>query len=108
MHSGVRFHQQRHDLAQNLAATYSTKIYGFVRNLVEADPGLPEPDLEHLFKVVLAFDEISFSLPAEARATKIHLVRDLLDRYYEGHPPEAKRLALEELAKITGKARRKR
>ena len=88
-------------LAQNLAATYSMKIYGCVRNLVETDRGLPEPDLEHLFKVVLAFDERGFQLPAESRTTKIHLVRNLIDRYYEGHPPEAKRAALEQLAQVS-------
>ena len=88
-------------LAQNLATTYSTKIYGCVRNLVEADRGLPEPELEHLFKVVLAFDELSFQLPDESRTTKIHLVRDLIDRYYEGHSPEARRAALEQLEQIS-------
>jgi hypothetical protein len=90
-------------LAQNLALTYFTKIYGGIKRLVESDRGLPEPDLEHLFKVVLAFDERSFELPAEARATKISLVRDLLDRYYEGHSPDAKRAALEQLEEISRK-----
>jgi hypothetical protein len=92
-------------LAHNLASTYSTKIYGCIKTLVEKDRGLPEPDLEHLFKMVLAFDERSFDLPAEARATKIQLVRDLIDRYYEGHSPEAKSAALEQLAEISGKRR---
>jgi hypothetical protein len=90
-------------LAQNLASTYFAKIYGGIRRLVDTDPGLPEPDLEHLFKVVLAFDERSFELPAEARATKISLVRDLIDRYYEGHSADAKRAALEQLAEISRK-----
>jgi hypothetical protein len=88
-------------LALNLASTYFARIYGSVKRLVDTDRGLPEPDLEHLFKVVLAFDERSFELPAEARATKISLVRDLIDRYYEGHSPEAKRAALEQLAEIS-------
>lgn len=90
-------------LAENLASTYFTKIYGGIKRLVDADRGLPEPDLEHLFKVVLAFDERSFELPEAARATKVSLVRDLIDRYYEGHSPEAKRAALEHLAEITRK-----
>lgn len=94
--------QHRH-LAENLASTYFTKIYGGIKRLVESDRGLPEPDLEHLFKVVLAFDERSFELPAEARATKISLVRDLVDRYYEGHSPDAKRAVLEQLAEISRK-----
>jgi hypothetical protein len=88
-------------LALNLAASYSTRIYGAVRKLVESDRGLPEPELEHLFKVVVAFDELSFQLPVESRTTKINLVRDLIDRYYEGHSPEAKRAALEQLAEIS-------
>ena len=90
-------------LAQNLASTYFAKIYGGIKRLVDTDRGLPEPDLEHLFKVVLAFDERSFELPEEARATKVSLVRDLIDRYYEGHSPETKRAALEQLAEITRK-----
>lgn len=90
-------------LALNLASVYSTKIYGGIKRLVDTDRGLPEPELEHLFKVVLAFDERSFELPAEARSTKVSLVRDLIDRYYEGHSPEVKRAALEQLAEISRK-----
>lgn len=88
-------------VAQNLASTYSTKIYGRIRNLVETDRGLPEPDLEHLFKVVLAFDQRSFDLPVDTSSTKINLVRRLIDRYYEGHAPAEKRTALEQLAKLS-------
>ncbi len=90
-------------LAQNLASTYFARIYGAIKRLVDTDRGLPEPDLEHLFRVVLAFDERGIELPAQARSTKINLVRDLIDRYYEGHSPEAKRAALEQLADISGK-----
>jgi hypothetical protein len=89
-------------VAQNLASTYSTRIYDCVKKLVETDRGLPEPDLEHLFRVVLAFDQRSLDLPADARLTKINLVRHLIDRYYEGHSPAEKRAALEQLAKISG------
>src|SRR5690349_2405487 len=89
-------------IAHNLAATYSTRIFRSVRKLVEVDRGLPEPELERLFKVVLAFDEHGFDLPQDARAAKIAVVEQLIERYYEGHSPEAKRAALEELAKISG------
>ena len=41
-------------------------------------------------------------MPADARLTKINLVRQLIDRYYEGHAPAAKRAALEQLARISG------
>lgn len=90
-------------IARNLASTYSARIFGVVRRLVATDPGLPEPELEHLFKVALAFDEIGFELPADARSAKIAVVAQLVDRYYEGHTPEEKRAVLEELAKISGR-----
>jgi hypothetical protein len=31
---------------------------------------------------------------------KIEIARRLIDRYYEGHPPEVKKKALEELGKL--------
>ena len=92
-------------VAQNLAATYSTRVFACVGNLVETDRGLPEPDLEHLFKLVLVFDERGFELPADARATKISLVERLIERYYEGHSAQDKRAAFEQLAKISGRRR---
>lgn len=90
------------DVARNVASAYRTKIYQRVESLLAAEPTLPEPDLEHLFRVVLAFDRSSGELPPAARALKVSLVRHLIDRYYEGHPAERKREALEELAKIAG------
>ena len=89
--------------ARNVAASYATRIYERIRELVSADAQLPEPDLEHLFKLVLAFDSIGVGLPPEARDLKIEVVRRLIDRYYEGHPPERKQQAYEELAQITGR-----
>jgi hypothetical protein len=61
---------------------------------------VPEPELEHYFKVVLAFDQVSASLPPEAAELKVAVVRALIERYYEGHPPERKRAALAELANL--------
>ena len=87
-------------IARNLAQTYSSRIFRAVTSLVEMDRGLPEPQLEHLFKVVLAFDEHGFDLPTEARSAKVKVVECLVDRYYEGHSPEEKRTVLEELAKL--------
>ena len=89
-------------VAQNLAATYSTKIYNLVRNVVGRDRALPEPDLEHLFRVVLAFDDRGLDLPADIRSIKIELVRRLIDHYYEGHSPAEKQAALQQLLQITG------
>jgi hypothetical protein len=86
--------------ASNLAASYAGRIYQRVRALVERDAQLPEPELEHYFKVVLAFDQVGSALPPEAAELKVAVVRALIERYYEGHPPERKRAALAELADL--------
>jgi hypothetical protein len=86
--------------AKNLARTYATKIYNRIEQLVETDRGLPEPELEHFFKLVLAFDTARVELPQTAQALKIGVVRRLIHRYYEGHPPEAKERALRELERL--------
>jgi hypothetical protein len=87
--------------ARNLAQSYAARIYARVGDAV-ADAQLPEPELEHLFKVVLALDPVGAALPESAQKLKIEVVRRLIDRYYEGHPPERKQRALEELARIGG------
>jgi hypothetical protein len=84
--------------ARNLAASYASRVYARVRALVEDDAQLPEPELEHYFKVVLAFDQVSAALPPKAAELKVAVVRALIERYYEGHPPERKQAALAELA----------
>jgi hypothetical protein len=86
--------------ARNLASTYATRVYGHVANSLDRDPGLPEPELEHFFKLVLAFDRVSAAVAPSARALKIDVVRRLIDRYYEGYPPERKERVLEELAQL--------
>jgi hypothetical protein len=90
--------------ARNLAATYASRFYGQVRGRVIGKSQVPEPLLEHYFKVVLAFDVLGGELTADATALKVAVVRALIERYYEGHPPEAKRRALTELAKLGGEA----
>jgi hypothetical protein len=87
--------------ARNLVATYAARIYARVGDAVAGDAQLPEPELEHFFKVVLAFDQVGAALPESAQELKIAVVRRLIDRYYEGHSPEKKRRALDELAHIT-------
>jgi hypothetical protein len=87
-------------IAQNIAKTYSTRIYRSIGALLAADRAIPEPLLEHLFKVVLAFDQSEIELPDNAREVKVEIARRLIDRYYEGHSPERKRQALEQLTKI--------
>ena len=86
--------------ASNLAATYAGRFYRRVRDKLERDAQVPEPELEHCFKVVLAFDQVRSALPAAAAELKIGVVEALVERYYEGHPPEKKRAALEQLAAL--------
>jgi hypothetical protein len=89
-------------IAGNLLTTYATKIYAVAERAVETDPNLPEPQLEHLFKLILAFDQVPFELPVEARKTKVALVRRLIDRYLEGYPAESKLAVLEKLKQVSG------
>lgn len=88
--------------ARNLAASYASRVYGRVAERVARDTQVPEPLLERFFKAVLAFDVVADALPPDAARLKIAVVRALIERYYEGHPPEVKRRALAELAKIDG------
>jgi hypothetical protein len=87
--------------ARNLAATYAGRFYARVRGELERHAQLPEPELEHYFKVVLAFDQVQDALPPEAAELKIAVVESLIERYYEGHPPERKQAALAQLAELT-------
>jgi hypothetical protein len=89
-------------LARNLASTYALKIYGAVSQRLETDRAVPEPELEHFFKIVIAFDQVDVALPDIARATKIAIARRLIERYYEGHSDERKREAIGQLEKIVG------
>jgi hypothetical protein len=87
-------------VARNLAATYAARIFARVQAAVASDRAIPQPTLEHYFKLMLAFDAGDFALPIEARALKIAVVRRLVELAYEGYPAEAKRKALEQLGGI--------
>jgi hypothetical protein len=87
-------------VASNLAASYASRVYARVRTLLERDQQVPEPALEHYFKVVLAFDQLSAALPPQAAELKIAVVRALIERYCEGHPAERKRAALAALERL--------
>lgn len=89
-------------IALNLLSTYSAKICESVRRAVDSAPALPEPELEHLFKVLLAFDAVDLELPEYVRPLKIDVVRRLVDLYYEGYSPEEKAAVLEQLSGIAG------
>ena len=92
---------QYRTVATNLLSTYSTRICESIKKLVDADRALPEPQLEHLFKVLLAFDSQELELPDYVRSLKIDVVKRLIDYYYQGHSEEDKQKALEQLAGIT-------
>jgi hypothetical protein len=87
-------------IASNLAASYAGRFYGRVRDELERDAQVPEPELEHYFKAVMAFDQVQSALPPAAADLKIGVVEALIERYYEGHPPEKKRAALDQLAAL--------
>jgi len=87
-------------VAGNLAASYAGRFYGHVRDKLERDSQVPEPELEHCFKVVVAFDRVQSALPAAAAELKVSVVKALIERYYEGHPAEKKRAVLEQLAAL--------
>ncbi|HLT91037.1 MAG TPA: hypothetical protein VKZ85_08855 [Woeseiaceae bacterium] len=87
-------------VAANLLAAYSSRICQAVRGRVESDPALPEPELEHLFRLLLAFDAVPLELPGYVRSLKVDIARRLVERYYEGYPAEEKARALEQLAGI--------
>jgi len=86
--------------AANLASSYASRFYDRVRRRLEQDAQVPEPDLERYFKLVLAFDQVGSALPQAAADLKIAVVEALVERYYEGHPPEQKRAALAQLAAL--------
>jgi hypothetical protein len=88
--------------AGNLATSYAARIYERIGAAVAKDPQMPEPTLEHYFKVVLALDQVGEALPSTAAELKLAVARALIDRYYEGHSPEQKRRALEQLAQLKG------
>lgn len=92
------------EVARNLASTYTKKFYGIVRQLLETDRGIPEPELEHFFKLILALDHAGVDLPADARSMKLKLARRLVDRYFEGYSPAAKQQALERLTAISNRS----
>jgi hypothetical protein len=86
--------------ASNLAASYAGRFYGHVYDKLQRSRQVPEPELEHCFKVVLAFDQVKEALPPASAKIKIGVVKALVDRYYEGHSPAKKRAVLEQLAAL--------
>jgi hypothetical protein len=92
--------QQHRLVATNIANTYTRKIYSAINSAIERDQNVPEPELEHLFRILLVFDEAGFELPPDSRAVKIGIGQQLLNRYLEGHASEEKQAALRELMQL--------
>jgi hypothetical protein len=88
-------------VAQNVAAAYSAKIFARVQAALSNERTIPQPRLEHYFKLMLAFDTGDFDLPDEARDAKIAVARRLIDLLYEGYPPAVKQAAIARLGEIT-------
>jgi hypothetical protein len=86
--------------AANLAGAYAARFFARIAAALAGDAALPEPELEQLFQTALAFDRVTVPLPERAADLKVEVARRLIDRYYEGHPPEATRRALEELVRL--------
>lgn len=88
-------------VARNIGQTYTTRIYERIRHAIEDGKSVSEPELEHLFSVVLAFDDVGFELPEDSREVKVAVVRRLIDYYYEGHSPAEKEKMLRQLADLS-------
>lgn len=93
-------------VARNVGQTYTTRIYQRVRKTIEEDRKLSEPELEQLFSVVRAFDDVGFELPRDSRELKVAVVRRLIDYYYEGRSPAEKEGILRQLADLSGDSER--
>jgi hypothetical protein len=93
--------KQTESVALNLGQTYTSRIYGYIKSMVEESRSLSEPELEHLFAVIRAFDEACFELPPESRGLKVDIVRRLIDLYYEGYTPSQKEEVFKKLAEIS-------
>jgi hypothetical protein len=92
--------QACHTVAHNLGATYLNKYYTRIARRLDASAQIPEPELEHLFRIIRSFDDVGFELPAAARALKIEVVKRLVNCYYEGHDPHAKAALQAQLAAL--------
>lgn len=88
------------DTASNLLDTYSRKICASIKDIVDADRALPEPELRHLFDVLIAFDAAETELPDYVRALKIELVKRLIDLTYEGYPEADKQKLLGDIQQL--------
>jgi len=93
---------QSESVARNLGQTYTNRIYEYIAREIENNRSLSEPELEHLFAVIRAFDEVCFDLPPHASRLKVDIVRRLIDLYYEGYTASEKEEVFKKLAEVSG------
>lgn len=89
-------------VARNVGQTYTTRIYQRIRHAIDNGKSVSEPELEHLFSVLRAFDDVGFELPEDSREVKVAVVRRLIDYYYEGYSSAEKEAMLAQLAELSG------
>jgi hypothetical protein len=88
-------------ISRTVAATYAGKIFARIQATIQTDRAVPQPMLEHYFKMLLAFDAGDFELPEQSRAVKIAVVRRLVELLYEGYPQAQREAALKRLSEMT-------
>jgi hypothetical protein len=88
------------NVARNLGDTYTDRIYKRIWWTIESGENPTEPELEHVFAVVRAFDDACFDLPSGSDTLKVQIVRRLVDSYYEGHTAAEKHKAMQRLAEV--------
>ena len=93
-------------LAENIGETYSDALFQRISHRLGEPSKLTEPELRQYFEVLNTIEKSPFSLPKEARETKIALVEGLIDIWFEGHPPQAKAKAMQQLFKISDESRK--
>jgi ABC-type thiamine transport system substrate-binding protein len=88
-------------IARNVATAYAEKLFARVQKSIQIDRAVPQPILEHYFKMMLAFDAGYFEFPYESRAIKIAVAHRLIELLYEGYPDAQKQAALRQLSEMT-------
>jgi hypothetical protein len=87
------------ETAANLFRSYSQRLFARVAAALD-EPATPEPLLEHMFKLLLAFDQAGLELPPTARSTKVKLVERLIELYFEGGSAAERQEMLQRLARL--------
>jgi hypothetical protein len=89
------------EVATNLFHAYARRLFAYIEKTLGTPAVAPEPVLEHLFRLVRAFDRTDLELPSGARSLKVRLARALIERYCEGHGEAPRQEALRRLTQVT-------